>query len=107
MKKNVVLLKDGLNELIESYQSTFNTFVRNEVREKDIDYKNLSQEIFSYGFNVLERYGTPYRFLKNLVANKISINTANDDQGDFVFNLIKGYNISSFLKKGETRDLDQ
>ena len=112
VKKNVVLLKDGLNELIESYQSTFNTFVRNEVRElgakeKDIDYKNLSQEIFSYGFNFLERYGTPYRFLKNLVANKISINTANDDQGDFVFNLIKGYNISSFFKKGETRDLDQ
>ena len=68
----------------------------------------MSQEIFSYGFNFLERYGTPYRFLKNLIANKISINTANDDQRDFVFNLMKGYNISSFFeKKSETRDLDR
>ena len=46
--KNVVLLKDGLKELIESYPNTFNTIVRNEVREpaakeEDIDYKNLSQ----------------------------------------------------------------
>ena len=50
-KKNVILLKDGLKELIESYPSTFNTFLRNEVRElatkeEDIDYKILSQEIF-------------------------------------------------------------
>ena len=40
--KNVVLLKDGLKELIESYPSTFNTFMENEVRElaaeeEDID----------------------------------------------------------------------
>ena len=111
--KNAVFLRDGLKESIASHSSTFNTFVRNEVRElaakeKDIDYKNLSQEIFSYGFNFLERYGTPYRFLKNLIANKISINTANDDQRDFVFNLMKGYNISSFFeKKSETRDLDR
>ena len=108
--KNVVLLKDWLKELIESYPSTFNTFVRNEVtelaaKEEDIDYKKLSQEIFSNGFNFLERYGTPSKFLKNLIADKISINTANDDQRDFVGNLIKGFNISSFLKKSETRDL--
>ena len=100
--KNVVLLKNGLKELIESYPSTFNTFVRNEVRElaakeENIDYKKISQEIFSYGFNFLEKCGTPYRFLKNLIANKISINTVNDDQRDFVFNLMKGYNISSFF----------
>ena len=68
-QKNVVLLKDGLKELIESYPRTFNTSVRNEARElaakeEDIDYKRLSQEIF-YGFNFLERYGTPHRFLKN------------------------------------------
>ena len=54
-KKNVILLKDGLKELIESYPSTFNTFLRNEVRElatkeKDIDYKILSQEIFFFWF---------------------------------------------------------
>ena len=69
-QKNVVLLKDGLKELIESYPRTFNTSVRNEAselaaKEEDIDYKRLSQEIFSYGFNFLERYGTPHRFLKN------------------------------------------
>ena len=108
--KNVVLLKDRLKELIESYPSTFITFVRNEVielaaKEEDIDYKKLSQEIFSNGFNFLERYGTPSKFLKNLIADKISINTANDDQRDFVGNLMKGFNISSFLQKSETRDL--
>ena len=42
-----------------------------------------------------------------MIANKISINTANDDQRDFVFNLMKGYNINSFFKKSETRDLDK
>ena len=67
----------------------------------------MSQEIFSYGFNFLERYGTPYRFLNNLIANKISINTTNDDQRDFVFNLMKGYNVSNFFKINETRDLDR
>ena len=45
--KNLVLLTDGLKKLIKSYRSTFNNFVRNEVRElaakeKDIDYKKLS-----------------------------------------------------------------
>ena len=56
--KNAVFLRDGLKESIASHSSTFNTFVRNEVRElaakeEDIDYKKLSQEIFSYGFNFL------------------------------------------------------
>ena len=67
----------------------------------------MSQEIFSYGFSFLGRYGTPYRFLKNLIANKISINTANDDQRDFVFNLMKGNNVSNSFKINETRDLDR
>ena len=54
-KKKVILLKDGLKELIESYPSTFNTFLRNEVRElatkeEDIEYKILSQEIFFFWF---------------------------------------------------------
>ena len=48
----------------------------------------------------------PYRLLKNLIANKISINTANDDQNNFVFNLMKGYNVSSFFKKSEIKYLD-
>ena len=58
-------------------------------KEEDIDYKKLSQEIFSNGFIFLGRYSTAYRFLKHLFANKIRINTANDDQNNFVFNLMK------------------
>ena len=75
--KNTVLLKNGLKGLIESYLSTFDTFVRNEVRdlaakEEDVDHKKLSQEIFSYGFNFLERYGTPSHVFKkfNCKPNK-------------------------------------
>ena len=57
---------------------SFSTFVKNELKqlatkEKDIDYKRdfyLSLQFFEK---------TPYMLLKNLVANKISINTANDD----------------------------
>ena len=64
--KNIVLLKDGLKKLIESYPSIFDTFVKNELKqfaakEEHMDYKKLSQEIF-YGFNFLGRYGTPYKF---------------------------------------------
>ena len=43
--------------------------------------------------------------LKNLVTNKLTMNSVNDDQRDFVFDLMKGYNVSSFFKKSETKDL--
>ena len=61
--KKMVLLKDRLNELIESYPSIFSTFVKNELkqlaaREEDLEYKKLSREIFSYDFNFLGRYDT-------------------------------------------------
>ena len=100
--KNIVLIKDGLKELIESYPSIFSTFVKNEpkqlaAREEDIEYKNLSQEIFSYGFNFLGMYDTHYRFFKNLATSKISINSTNDDQNNIVFNLMKGCNVNSFF----------
>ena len=73
-----------MKELIESYPSIFDLFVKNILKnlannEEDFEYKKLSQEIFSYGFNFLERYGTLSEILKNLIASKISINTANDD----------------------------
>ena len=105
------MLKDGMEELIESYPTSFSTFVKNEpnqlaTKEKGIDYKKFSEGIFSDGFSFLKKYGTPYVSLKNLVVNKKSINTINDDQKDFVFNLMKGYNISSFFEKSETKDLD-
>ena len=102
--KSKVLLKDALNKSIESYSNSFNTFTKNELKqlvtkEKETDFKKLSQEIFFDGFGFLKKYGTSYTFLKNLVANKISINRVNDDQRNFVFNLMKGYNVSSFFKK--------
>ena len=43
--------------------------------------------------------------LKNLMTNKLSMNSVNDDQRNFVFDLMKGYNVSSFFKKSETKDL--
>ena len=43
--------------------------------------------------------------LKNLMTNKLSINSVNDDLKDFVFDLMKGYNVISFFKKSETKDL--
>ena len=102
--KSIVLLKDGLEELIESYPMSFSTFIKNELKqlgtkEKDIDYKKLLQEIYFGGFSFLKKYGTPYVFLKNLVANKISISAVNDEQRDFVFDLMRGYNVSSLFQK--------
>ena len=86
----------------EKRLDAISAFVKNELkelaaREEDIDYKKLFQEIFSYGFNFLGRYGTPYTFLKNAITNKLSLNTSNNDQKDFVFNLMKGCNVSSFF----------
>ena len=50
-QKSIVLLKDGLEELIESYCTSFSTFEKNNLKklvtkEKNIDYKKLSQNIF-------------------------------------------------------------
>ena len=73
--------------------------------KKILKTKNSLKRFFSYGFNFLKRYGTPYKSWKNLIANKISINIANDDQKEFVFNLMKGYNVSGFFNKNEIRDL--
>ena len=36
-------------------------------------------------------------FQKNLMTNKIRINAANDDQREFVFDMMKGYNVNSFF----------
>ena len=111
--KNEVLLKDGLKELIKSYPDSFSTFVKNKLKqfatsEEISDYKKWSflmalvQEIFFDGSSFLKKYGTLYMLLKNLVANKIDINAVNDDQKNFVFDLMKGYNRSSFFKKVST-----
>ena len=101
--KNEALLKDGLKELIESYSDYFSTLVKNELKqlgtsEKDIEFKNLSQESFFDGFSFFKRYSKPYILWKNLVANKTGINTVNYDQRNFVFDLMKEYNAGSFIK---------
>ena len=46
--KNIVLIEDGLKQLIESLPNLFDTFVKNELkelatREEDIGHKKLSQ----------------------------------------------------------------
>ena len=40
------------------------------------------------------------------MGNKIRINTVNDGQRDFVFDLMKGCNVSNLFKKSETLDLE-
>ena len=64
IKKKGFLKNYGLEELIKSYPTSFITFVKNELKqlktkEKDIDYKKLSQEIFFDGVSFLEKCGTP------------------------------------------------
>ena len=66
--------------------------------------KAVSRDFFFYGFGFLKKYGISYILLKNLVANTININTVNDDQRNFVFHLMKGYNVSSFFKTIEIKD---
>ena len=78
-----------------------------QLKKKVLTTKNSLKGFFFDDFSFLKKYGTPYVSLKKLVVNKKSINTINDDQRDFVFNLMKGYKISRFfLKKSETKDLD-
>ena len=107
--KNKTLLKDELKELIESYPNFF-LCVKSELKQlatiENIDYKMLPQEIYFDGFSFFKRYSNPYILLKNLMTNKTSMNMVNDDQIDFVFDLTKGYNVSSFFKKSKTKDLD-
>ena len=62
----------------------------------------LVQGICLNGSSFFKKYGPLYMLLKNLIANKIDINTVNDDQKNFVFDLMKGYNRSSFFKKVST-----
>ena len=88
---------------------SFGNFVKSELKqlatsEENIDYKKLSQEFFLMALFFFKRYSKPYIVFKNLLANKIGINTVNDDQRDFVFDQMKGYNVSNFLKKSETKN---
>ena len=59
-------------------------------RQKNTEGKNEEQ---------LKAIEDQRKVFKNLIADKISIDTANEYQKTFVFNLIKGYNVSNFLKE--------
>ena len=61
--------------------------------------QTLRKRFFFDGLSFFKRYSKLDMILKDLVANKISITTVNDDHRDFVFNLMKGYNVSSFSEK--------
>ena len=78
--------------------------------EKNIEYKKLSQDFFFffffYGFSFYKRYSKPYILWKNLVVNKTGINTVNDDQRNFVFDLMKRCNVGIFIKIYEIKDSD-
>ena len=72
--------------------------------EENVDYKRLSQKSFSYDFNFFKKYATLYVSLKSLIASKISINMANYDQEDFVFDWMKGCSMVSFKKRKRKRN---
>ena len=63
-------------------------------------------EDFFDEFSFLKRYSKPNSLLKNLVTNEIGIIAVNDGERNFVFDLMKGYNVNSIFKKSETKDLD-
>ena len=65
----------------------------------------LKKKILTTKNCLKKRFLIPCMIFKKLVANKISTNTANDDKRDFVFNLMDVYNMSSFFKRGEIKDL--
>ena len=48
--------------------------------------------VASHEINCLEKYGTLYDLLENLVTSKMNIDHANADQINFIINLIQGYN---------------
>ena len=66
--------------------------------KKILTTKNCLKKFFLMAL-VFKKYETSYVLLKNLVTSKITTNTANDDQRDFIFHLMKGYNIGSFFTK--------
>ena len=74
--------------------------------KKILTAKSYLKRLFLITLVFFKRYSKPYILLTNLVANKTDENTVNDDQRDFVFNLMKGYNAGSIFKKSGTKDLD-
>ena len=48
--------------------------------------------VTSHEINCLEKYGTLYDLLENLVTSKMNIDHANADQINFIINLMQGYN---------------
>ena len=51
----------------------------------------------------LNKYGTLYSLLKDLVARKVNLNNSNDAQKSFIVDLMHGYNNWDFDKKNTNR----
>ena len=72
-------------------KSLLNALAKNE---SSIDYKKFSYKILLlngvfHEFLFFKKYGTLYSLLKDLVARKMTINSANADQISFMLDLIK------------------
>ena len=74
-----------------------------QLKKEILTIKNYLK-IFFWWFKFFRKI---WHTLENLIADKISINRSNDDQNNFSFSLIKGYNVSSFLTKSEIKYLDE
>ena len=57
-----------------------------------MSYKILFYDARSHEISFLEKYGTLYNLLENLVTNKIKIHKAYAVQRRFIINLMLGYN---------------
>ena len=103
--KDMVYLSERPNRIIKLYPSSFddkslNVLEKHAINDKKIDYKRLSymvlfydeDNVTSHEINCLEKYGTLYDLLENLVTSKMNIDHANADQIGFIINLMQGYN---------------
>ena len=62
---------------------------------------------FFLWFQLFREIWHTLQVFKNLIANEIIINRVNDDQKDFVFNLIIQYNLTNFFNKNEIIDIGE
>ena len=93
--------KQSVVEKAKFEYSPLGKFFNKGLEEKDKKEGLLKRQKNTEGKNEeqLKAIEDQRKVFKNLIADKISINTANEYQNNFVFNLIKGYNVSSFFKR--------
>ena len=93
--------KQSVVEQAKFEYSPLGKFFNKGLEEKDKKEGLLKRQKNTEGKNEeqLKAIEDQRKVFKNLIADKISIDTANEYQKTFVFNLIKGYNVSNFLKE--------